>query len=104
QETVANREGYISEIGVYMGLNQTPVKATLVIGVNDQQVYANVYNDQKQRLSDHAMVFPVTGTNIHVKHGDTIKITIAPHTPYVMFVPSTKVSGAWSSPTYGPHA
>lgn len=104
QETVANHEGYISEIGVYMGLNQTPVEATLVIGVNGQQVYANVYKGLKQRYSDSAMVFAVTGTNVHVKHGDTIKITIAPHTQHVMFVPSTKVSAAWSSPTYGPHA
>jgi hypothetical protein len=102
QETVANHEGYISEVGVYMGMNTTPYNATLVIKVNDQQVFAKGYQGLTQRSTDWATVFPVTGTNIRVRHGDSIKLTIAPHTANVMYAPSTKVSAAWSSPTYGP--
>ena len=104
QDTVANHDGYISEIGVYMGLNAVPYAATVVINVNGQKVFAKGYTGLKQRSSDWATVFPVTGTNVHVKHGDTITLSIAPHTLYVTYVPSTKVSPAWSSPTYGPFA
>ena len=103
QDAAANRDGYISEIGIYMGLNTVPYDATLVIYVNGAKVFAHVYKGLQQRSSDWATVFPVTGSNVHVKHGDTIRLSLAPHAP-VNYVSSTKISPAWSIPTYGPFA
>lgn len=100
---MAVREGYISEIGVYMGLNTIPYEATLVIGVNGHQVFANVYKGLKQRSSDWATVFPVTGSNAHVKHGDTITITIAPYAARHL-CPIDEGQSRLALPAYGPHA
>lgn len=101
QDVAANHGGYITEIGVHMGSNTVPYEAIVVIKVNGNQVFAHGYKNLTQRQTDWATIFPITGTNILVKHGDTITVTIAPNAN-IMYVPSTTRSRAWSSPTYGP--
>lgn len=102
-DTVALHDGYISEVGVYMGLNQVPYDATLVINVNGHQLFAEAYKGLKQRRTDWATVFPVT-TAVPVKHGDTITITISPRVS-VNVVPATKANPSqWAGPVSGPYA
>ena len=78
QTFLAQSAGVPAELGVRMGRNQTPFNCDLAVAVNGVTVLSHTYTNLKQRSSDWAVVFPLTGLTAHVSAGDTVAFSVRP--------------------------
>lgn len=76
----AAETGEPTELGVRMGNNQNPFAVWLRIYNHDRLIFERDYIGLRQRTTDWAVVFDLTGLNAVVQAGDWIKVCLTPDT------------------------
>src|SRR5579862_6117855 len=78
QQFTAQESGVPEELAVNMGNNQNPYGMQVTIDAGGQRIYDNKFTGMKQRSSDWATSFPLSGVRAAIKRGDVVKISMTP--------------------------
>jgi hypothetical protein len=74
----AQETGYPVELAVNGGNNQNPMSFRLVITASGQTIFDKAYSGLRQRSSDWATSFPISGTSRAIRAGETVVLSLTP--------------------------
>lgn len=80
QQFTAAEGGSPTELAVNMGNNQNPYSMHVTVDAGGQRVYDNNFTGLKQRSSDWATSFPMSGVSRPIRKGEVVKISLTPNT------------------------
>jgi hypothetical protein len=75
----SSTNGVPHQLGVRMGANQDPYSARVQIYRNDQVILDRNYDNLRQRRSDWATIFDISGTSDVIVAGDWVQFSITPN-------------------------
>ena len=78
QSFIAQESGYLEELAVYGGNNQNPMAFKLTITASGETIFVKDYSGLKQRTSDWATSFPITGASRPIRAGETVVLSLTP--------------------------
>jgi hypothetical protein len=80
QHFIAAEGGTPTELAINMGNNQNPYNMHMAMDVAGRRVYDHHFAGLKQRSSDWATSFPISGMTWTIRKGDVVTISLTPNT------------------------